>query len=244
MDGSFWVTWTFFNIMLVQVAGHRAVTRNQWIVQAVCPGSIQATIWNWDECPCSYYRVKPLNKTQVDIPEWSLVWSFWNMSWVCCWISSVRDLWWVGGGFRYWPTYPPMEVRMPHELNVYQVTSIPNACCLCVFWAFSCPPLSSFRDKKNVIHFFFESHSHCKFFHIICADRHWMLVYMQDIFKEFYLSKHSGRRLMWQNSLGYCVLKADFTKGKKELSVSLFQVPTWQRFFCCLYRVSAAVKDT
>lgn len=134
--------------------------------------------------------------------------------------------WWVGGGFRYWPTYPPMEVRMPHELNVYQVTSIPNACCLCVFWAFSCPPLSSLRDKKNMLHFFFESHSHCKLFHIICADRHWMLVYMQDIFKEFYLSKHSGRRLMWQNSLGYCVLKADFTKGKKELSVSLFQVPT------------------
>ena len=47
---------------------------------------------------------------------------------------------------------------------------------------------------------------------------------MQDIFKEFYLSKHSGRRLMWQNSLGHCVLKADYPKGKKELSVSLFQV--------------------
>ncbi|MFQ6644391.1 hypothetical protein Gotur_017828, partial [Gossypium turneri] len=64
----------------------------------------------------------------------------------------------------YWPTYPPMVVRLPHELNVYQ-----------------------------------------------------------DIFKEFYLSKYSGRRLMWQNSLGHCVLKADFTKGKKELAVSLFQ---------------------
>ncbi|XP_042064437.1 cullin-4-like [Salvia splendens] len=64
----------------------------------------------------------------------------------------------------YWPTYPPMDVRLPHELNVYQ-----------------------------------------------------------DIFKEFYLSKHSGRRLMWQNSLGHCVLKADFPKGKKELAVSLFQ---------------------
>lgn len=23
----------------------------------------------------------------------------------------------------YWPTYPPMEVRLPHELNVYQVSS-------------------------------------------------------------------------------------------------------------------------
>ncbi|KAF8413568.1 hypothetical protein HHK36_001559 [Tetracentron sinense] len=64
----------------------------------------------------------------------------------------------------YWPTYPPMAVRLPHELNVYQ-----------------------------------------------------------DIFKEFYLSKYSGRRLMWQNSLGHCVLKAEFPKGKKELAVSLFQ---------------------
>ncbi|KAL3376875.1 hypothetical protein AABB24_003343 [Solanum stoloniferum] len=45
----------------------------------------------------------------------------------------------------YWPTYPPMDVRLPHELNIYQ-----------------------------------------------------------DIFKEFYLSKYSGRRLMWQNSLGHC----------------------------------------
>lgn len=64
----------------------------------------------------------------------------------------------------YWPTYAPMDVRLPHELNVYQ-----------------------------------------------------------DIFKEFYLSKYSGRRLMWQNSLGHCVLKAEFPKGKKELAVSLFQ---------------------
>ncbi|GAA0171236.1 ubiquitin-protein ligase [Lithospermum erythrorhizon] len=64
----------------------------------------------------------------------------------------------------YWPTYPPMDIRLPHELNVYQ-----------------------------------------------------------DIFKEFYLSKYSGRRLMWQNSLGHCVLKANFPEGKKELAVSLFQ---------------------
>ncbi|XP_052182282.1 cullin-4-like [Diospyros lotus] len=64
----------------------------------------------------------------------------------------------------YWPTYPPMDVQLPHELNVYQ-----------------------------------------------------------DIFKEFYLSKYSGRRLMWQNSLGHCVLKTEFPKGKKELAVSLFQ---------------------
>lgn len=46
----------------------------------------------------------------------------------------------------------------------------------------------------------------------------------QTVFKDFYLSKHSGRRLVWQNSLGTCVLKSRFSKGTKELSVSLFQV--------------------
>eukprot|EP00741_Cyanophora_paradoxa_P010023 tig00000157_g9709.t1 len=46
---------------------------------------------------------------------------------------------------------------------------------------------------------------------------------VQEVFSQFYLAKHSGRRLHWQNSLGHCVLKAWFPLGKKELSVSLFQ---------------------
>lgn len=45
----------------------------------------------------------------------------------------------------------------------------------------------------------------------------------QEIFRNFYLSKHSGRRLMWQHSLGHCLLRARFAKGMKELDVSLFQ---------------------
>ena len=36
-----------------------------------------------------------------------------------------------------------------------------------------------------------------------------MVQYM-EAFKTFYLSKHSGRRLQWQPSLGHCVLKASF----------------------------------
>lgn len=44
------------------------------------------------------------------------------------------------------------------------------------------------------------------------------------IFNNYYTSKHSGRRLTWQHTLGHCVLKAEFPKGKKELDVSLFQV--------------------
>eukprot|EP00005_Dracoamoeba_jomungandri_P002557 CAMPEP_0174254846 /NCGR_PEP_ID=MMETSP0439-20130205/4193_1 /TAXON_ID=0 /ORGANISM="Stereomyxa ramosa, Strain Chinc5" /LENGTH=744 /DNA_ID=CAMNT_0015336711 /DNA_START=181 /DNA_END=2415 /DNA_ORIENTATION=- len=45
----------------------------------------------------------------------------------------------------------------------------------------------------------------------------------QEVFREFYVSKYSGKRLFWQNTLGHCVLKATFAQGKKELFVSLFQ---------------------
>ncbi|XXG66039.1 hypothetical protein AAC387_Pa05g3594 [Persea americana] len=85
----------------------------------------------------------------------------------------------------YWPTYPPMDVRLPHELNVYQ-----------------------------------------------------------DIFKEFYLSKYSGRRLMWQNSLGHCVLKAEFPKGRKELGVSLFQTVVLMLFNDTLKLSFQDIKDS
>lgn len=50
------------------------------------------------------------------------------------------------------------------------------------------------------------------------------LTQYQTVFKDFYLSKHSGRRLVWHNSLGTCTVRAHFSKGVKELSVSLFQV--------------------
>ena len=53
------------------------------------------------------------------------------------------------------------------------------------------------------------------------------------MFKDFYLSKHSGRRLVWHNSLGTCVVKAFFPKGTKELSVSLFQVWSLLQMVCC-----------
>ncbi|KAI8820589.1 ubiquitin-protein ligase, cullin 4 [Fimicolochytrium jonesii] len=45
----------------------------------------------------------------------------------------------------------------------------------------------------------------------------------QKVFLEFYESKHKGRRLTWQSLLGSGILRCEFKKGKKELSVSLFQ---------------------
>ncbi|OUM69418.1 hypothetical protein PIROE2DRAFT_57463 [Piromyces sp. E2] len=49
------------------------------------------------------------------------------------------------------------------------------------------------------------------------------LLECQNAFSDFYLKSHSGRVLQWQNSLGFCVLKADFPKSAKELIVSLAQ---------------------
>lgn len=49
------------------------------------------------------------------------------------------------------------------------------------------------------------------------------MVQYQNVFTKFYLSKHSGRKLQWQPTLGHCVLKASFPQGHKELQVSLFQ---------------------
>ena len=46
----------------------------------------------------------------------------------------------------------------------------------------------------------------------------------QAVFRDFCLSKHSGRRLVWHNSLGSCNMKAQFKRGIKELQLSLFQV--------------------
>uniref|UniRef100_A0A8C4Q0Q2 Cullin 4B n=1 Tax=Eptatretus burgeri TaxID=7764 RepID=A0A8C4Q0Q2_EPTBU len=49
------------------------------------------------------------------------------------------------------------------------------------------------------------------------------MVKLQEVFKTFYLGKHSGRKLQWQPSLGHCVLRAEFPEERKELQVSLFQ---------------------
>ncbi|CAG8461144.1 8588_t:CDS:10 [Scutellospora calospora] len=46
------------------------------------------------------------------------------------------------------------------------------------------------------------------------------VVQCQQIFRDFYLSKHNGRNLKWQNSLGHCLLAAEFPH---ELVVSLSQ---------------------
>jgi cullin-4 len=42
-------------------------------------------------------------------------------------------------------------------------------------------------------------------------------------FEGFYLDKHSGRRLVWNNSLSQCTVRATFTSGHKELTLSFYQ---------------------
>ncbi|XP_050438117.1 cullin-4B [Adelges cooleyi] len=49
------------------------------------------------------------------------------------------------------------------------------------------------------------------------------IVQYQDCFNKFYLSKHNGRKLQWQPTLGHCLLRSYYKQGNKELQVSLFQ---------------------
>ncbi|KAI3641451.1 hypothetical protein MIR68_000581 [Amoeboaphelidium protococcarum] len=44
-----------------------------------------------------------------------------------------------------------------------------------------------------------------------------------DEFKSFYVDRHNGRRITFQHNLDYLLLNAQFPKGDKELSVSLYQ---------------------
>eukprot|EP00069_Balaena_mysticetus_P008600 bmy_19718T0 len=47
------------------------------------------------------------------------------------------------------------------------------------------------------------------------------MVKLQEIFKTFYLGKHSGRKLQWQSTLGHCVLKAEFKEVGSHLNPTL-----------------------
>lgn len=47
------------------------------------------------------------------------------------------------------------------------------------------------------------------------------MVSYQEMFKKFYLGKHSGRKLQWQPNLGHCVLKAFFPSVSNRLTCSL-----------------------
>ena len=44
-----------------------------------------------------------------------------------------------------------------------------------------------------------------------------------DAFLAYYKSKYKGRKLDWDHALGTVTMKARFTSGEKELSVSLHQ---------------------
>lgn len=49
------------------------------------------------------------------------------------------------------------------------------------------------------------------------------LIRHQESYKQFYLSRHAGRKLTWQHYDGSCVVNAAFPKGTKILSLSLYQ---------------------
>lgn len=51
------------------------------------------------------------------------------------------------------------------------------------------------------------------------------MVKLQEVFKLFYLGKHSGRKLQWQPTLGHAVLKAEF----KEVRTSKQSIDEMER---------------
>lgn len=50
------------------------------------------------------------------------------------------------------------------------------------------------------------------------------MVKLQEVFKMFYLGKHSGRKLQWQSTLGHAVLKAEF----KEVAGLFIKILHWE----------------
>ncbi|XP_066169858.1 cullin-4A isoform X5 [Sylvia atricapilla] len=46
------------------------------------------------------------------------------------------------------------------------------------------------------------------------------MIKLQEVFKTFYLGKHSGRKLQWQTTLGHAVLKAEFKEVEEQVSTT------------------------
>jgi len=53
-----------------------------------------------------------------------------------------------------------------------------------------------------------------------------------ESFKEFWLKKQSGRKLMWRHSLGHCILSADFPKVVSPPSIFLNLIIGQERVKC------------
>lgn len=89
-------------------SGHWIIKRDKWILQTIIPGQDKTPIGDWDECTCFNNRVglSVLTNTIRIFIRWMFPRSLVGFCVANC---------------RYWPTYPPMDVRLPHELNVYQV---------------------------------------------------------------------------------------------------------------------------
>ena len=47
---------------------------------------------------------------------------------------------------------------------------------------------------------------------------------MRDAFSASYLKSYEGRKLVWQTNMGSAIMKCDFPEGKRELSVSTYQM--------------------
>ncbi|KAJ3022695.1 Cullin-4 [Thoreauomyces humboldtii] len=101
------------------------------------------------------------------------------------------------------------------------MTSFKEAC----LWARGGTPSSKFTDQLGPIELGINvlTHGYWPTYTPVLCNLPAELSKCQEVFTQFYMSKHNGRRLAWQNTLGTALLKGDFDKGPKELTVSLFQ---------------------
>eukprot|EP00884_Botryococcus_braunii_P015977 jgi/Botrbrau1/3062/Bobra.0070s0055.1 len=101
-----------------------------------------------------------------------------------------------------WPTYPQTEARLPDQLvHIQEVTSLT--------WTLHILEYKSFFSLFWVLE--------------LCLHMDFVNLVFVTCSKTFYLERHQNRRLQWHDVLGTCVVRANFPKGTKELSVSLFQ---------------------
>ncbi len=94
----------------------------------------------------------------------------------------------------YWPAFPAVQVKLPAQLAHYQVIKL----------------LSILSLSHHCLDTYVGTHYLCCATHTRTHTYYWS---QQEIFRSFYLSKYSGRRLFWQSTLGNAVMKAHYPKA-------------------------------
>lgn len=133
----------------------------------------------------------------------------------------------------YWPACSPLTVTLPKvplslpspTCTFFPASSSCSACFTCFTLSFCsfAAGLSCSSPACSHLSFIFFS-AHFTFFLLTFASLTFQELELHKArFTAFYSEHYQGRRLVWNQALDRCVLTARFSRGKKELEVSLFQ---------------------